>query len=612
MLVLCGLAAIACLLGIADPPSLGSHATHRKEVMDLVRVLTTTALAITLLLGPGTVWRALGSRRISLAVVPLPGLALLALTGLAAWLLAGSVDVKTTCFAILGPTLGLIVGVLASVEEDIFDREEQRTLVLTSLALALGIARSLWSLGPEGELFEGTIARSLQPEGKPDSQTSYEVARMLAHGAAPYGKIGIETFNPYNFSSRGPVPGMASAPIMLMSGTRPALTSSEFPWQPFDGQGFMAFRIAMMTFSCSAFLALWQLVRKVGGAKAARFALLLAVSTPFLIDDLMFTWPKLLAAAFVLIAFLWVIERKPLRAGLSISAGYLMHPSALVGLIAIGPVAFWPPRRPDRRWPQWRRPRVLAVIALAIGTAIGLAFWRIYNGSHFSQNGFLEYLGWASVWNTHPSVAQWFEFRFASLAGTLVPMFTPIFHPHTEWNNRLAGQSPGVVHFFDQYWTNLAFGLGILFYPLLLSSLWRAGRRWPWPFLTTIVVPFLFFVVYWGFDLTGLLREGLQYWVLLVIGVVALDQAARGFPWLRSVPVRLILCVRALEVFAVMVALTWGTRGLVLTNSLYTLSDAVALAAMVILAALLIVVVWHETGADLGMRPGVASSPEKN
>ena len=603
MLVLCGLAAIGGLLGIADPPSVGTHATHRREVLDLVRVLTTTALAIVLLLGPGAVWRALGRRRISLAVVPLPGLALLALTGLAAWLLAGSVDVKTTSFAVLGPALGLIVGVLGSVDEDLFSREEQRTLVLTSLALGLGIARSLWSLGPEGEMFEGTIARTLQPEGRPDSQTSYLVARLLVHGADPFGKVGLETFAPYNFSSRGPIPGMASAPIMLMSGGRPALTTSEFPWQPFDAQGFMAYRIATMTFSCSAFLALWQLVRKLGGAKAARFALLLAVSTPFVIDDLMFTWPKLLAAAFVLIAFVWVVERKPFRGGLSVSFGYLMHPSALVGLLSIAPVAFWPPRPPRWRLPNWRRPQVRTVLLLALGSAVCVEFWRIYCGPYLQQSGFLEYIGWSSVWNTHPSVLQWLKFRFASLGGTVLPMFTPIFHPHTEWNNRLAGQSPGVVHIFDQYWTNLAFGLGILFYPLLLSSLWRAGRRWPWPFLATIVFPFCFFLVYWGFDLTGLLREGLQYWVLLVIGVVALDQPARGFPWLRSVPVRLVLCVRALEVFAVLVALTWGTRGLVLASGEYTLNDAVAFAAMVILATLLIVVVWRETGGDLGCDP---------
>jgi len=604
MLALCALAALGCLLGIFDPPSLGSHATHKQEAMDLLRVLTTTALAIVLLLGPGAAWRALGTRRISLAVVPLPGLALLALTGLAAWLLAGTVDVKTTSFAILGPALGLIVGVLASVEEEIFDREEQRTLLLTSLALALGIARALWSLGPEGEMFEGSVSRTLQPEGRPDSQTSYLVVRMLIHGESPHGTIGLETFAPYDFSSRGPIPGMASAPIVLMSGGRPELTTSAAPWQPFDGQGFMAFRIAMMTFTCTAFLALWQLVRKLGGAKAARFALLLGVSTPFLIDDLMFTWPKLLAAAFVLLAMLWVLERRPLRAGLSVGAGYLMHPSALVGLVSIGPIALWPAKGPDFRWPEWRRPRLLTVVLLGIGVAVFVEFWKLFNGSHFQQNGFLEYLGWASIWNTHPSVAQWLDFRWASFAGTVIPFFTPIFHPHTEWNNRLAGQSPGVVHVFDQYWTNLAFGLGLLFYPLLLSSLWRSLRRWPWPILMTIVVPFFFFVVYWGFNLTGLLREGLQYWVLLVVAAVALDQAARGFPWLRSIPVRLILCVRAIEVFAVMVALTWGTRGLKLTNPLYTLSDTVALAAMVGLAALLIVVVWRETGRDLGVEQG--------
>jgi hypothetical protein len=597
MLVLCGLAAIGCLLGIFDPPSLGSHATHRQEAMDLVRVLTTTALAIVLLLGPGTAWRALGTRRMSLATVPLPGLALLALTGLAAWLLAGSVDVKTTSFAILGPALGLIIGVVVSLEEEVFDREEQRTLVLTSLALALGIARAVWSLGPDGEMFEGTVSRTLQPEGRPDSQTSYLVVRMLVHGENPNGMIGLETFAPYDFSSRGPIPGMASAPIVLMSGGRPELTTSAAPWQPFDGQGFMAFRIAMMTFTCTAFLALWQLVRGLAGAKAARFALLLGVSTPFLIDDLMFTWPKLLAAAFVLIALLWVIERRPIEAGLSVGAGYLMHPSALVGLVSIAPIALWPAKAPE-----WRRPKIRTLVLLGVGVAVAVAFWRLFNGSHFQQNGFLEYLGWASIWNTHPSVAQWLDFRWASFGGTVIPFFTPIFHAHTEWNNRLGGQSPGVVHYFDQYWTNLAFGLGLLFYPLLLASLWRALRRWTWPILMTIVVPFFFFVGYWGFNLTGLLREGLQYWVLLVVAVVALDQAARGFPWLRSVPVRLILCVRAVEVFAVMVALTWGTRGLKLTNPLYTLSDTVALAAMVILAALLIFVVWRETGRDLGER----------
>jgi hypothetical protein len=605
MSALWGLAAIGCLLGIADPPSLGSHATHGQEVMDLIRVLTTTALAITLLLGPGTVWRALGDRRIPLAVVPLPGLALLTLTGLAAWLLAGTLGVKTTCFAILGPTLGLMLGVLASLDEDVFDSEEQRTLAVASIALALGIARSLWSLGPEGELYGGGISRTLQAEGRPDSRTSYLVTELLANGQGPYAKNGGELlFIPYNFSSRGPVPGIASAPIVLMSGARPQPGAPEFPWQPFDGQGFMAYRIAMMTFSCTALLALWQLVRKLGGARAARFALLLAVSTPFFIDDLTFTWPKLLAAAFILLSGLWALERKPFRGGLSISAGFLMHPGSLVGLLSIAPVTLWPPRLPDWRWPNWMRPRVLALILLGVGSAIGVEFWKIYNGAHYFQSGFLEYLQWASVFNLHPTVWQWIEYRLVGLGGTLVPLFTPILRPHSIYNNQIFGISPGVVHFFDQYWDSLSFGLGIFFYPLVLISLWRAGKRWPWPILATIVGPFLAFAVYWGASDTGYLREGLQYWALLVIGVVALDQCARGFPWLRSIPVRLILCVRAIEVFAVMVGTTWGTRGLILASGEFTLSDVVALALMVGLVIGLIALIWSETGSGLGERSG--------
>lgn len=598
------LAALACLLGIADPPSLGSHATRGQEAMDLIRVLTTTALAIVLLFGPGVMVRALSERRIGLAVIPIPGLALLALTGLAAWLLAGTLDVKTTCFALLGPVLGLMLGILVGGDgRDLFEPEEQRTLVVTSLALALGIARSLWSLGPAGELYEGGISRTLVPEGRPDSRTSFLVTGLLANGAGPYAKGGGQLlFIPYNFSSRGPVAGMASAPIVLMSGARPPLGPPEYPWQPFDGQGFMAYRIAMMTFSCSAFLALWQLVRRLGGAKPARFAVLLAVSTPFLIDDLMFTWPKLIAAAFILLAAISVIERRPFRGGLSISAGYLVHPGALVGLLSLVPITIWPMRRPN-----WRRPRLLALVLLAIGSGIGVEAWKLYNGAHFMQSDFTEYVSWASVYNLHPSIAQWLEFRFASLAGTLVPMFTPIFHAHSAWNNKLFGISPGVVHFFDQYWTSLAFGLGILFYPLLLLSLWRAGRRWPWPILATVVFPLVIFTIYWGFDLTGLLREGLQYWVLVVIAVVALQQAASGYPWLRSVAVRLILCVRALEVFAILVGMTWGTRGFHLTSANYTLSDAVAMAAMMILTALLIALIWSDTGSRFGERRGLSS-----
>jgi hypothetical protein len=54
--------AVGCLLGIFDPPSLGSPTTYKQEAMDLLRVLTTTALAIvfTPIFHPHTEWRETG------------------------------------------------------------------------------------------------------------------------------------------------------------------------------------------------------------------------------------------------------------------------------------------------------------------------------------------------------------------------------------------------------------------------------------------------------------------------------------------------------------------------------------------------------------------------
>ena len=69
-----------------------------EQALDLVRVLATVALAISLLLGPGVVWRLLSrsERPLGLAFLPLPGLLLLAVVAGLAWLLADSVEPRLT------------------------------------------------------------------------------------------------------------------------------------------------------------------------------------------------------------------------------------------------------------------------------------------------------------------------------------------------------------------------------------------------------------------------------------------------------------------------------------------------------------------------------------
>ena len=140
----------------------------------------------------------------------------------------------------------------------------------------------------------------------------------------------------------------------------------------------------------------------------------------------------------------------------------------------------------------------------------------------------------------------------------------------------------------------MPFGLGITFFPMLLSSLWRALRKWTWAVTVTVVVPFLAFAVYWGGASTGLLREGLHVWVLTLLVVVAAEQRSRGFPWLRSRLLRALLGLRALEVLLVAVVPTvWTVQRLWSTQ--FPVTDVVAVVAMVALSAGLGACVWRTT-----------------
>jgi hypothetical protein len=79
-----GFAVLACILGLAAAP--GTHEGLAGRAVDVVHVAGTTALAITLVLGPGIVLRAPhGPRRLELGFLPLPGLGLIAVTAIIAW-----------------------------------------------------------------------------------------------------------------------------------------------------------------------------------------------------------------------------------------------------------------------------------------------------------------------------------------------------------------------------------------------------------------------------------------------------------------------------------------------------------------------------------------------
>jgi hypothetical protein len=588
LLAILALGVAGALLGALDRPSEAAAVSNGQQVLDLVRVLCTVALALSLLFGPGIVWRALaGERSPSLGFLFLPGLVLLATVGGLAWALASQADPKAVCFAFCGPALAAIAfALLATPAVDLFDRDEQRVLLVVAAALGLAIGRALWSLGPDGELYAGTISRTLEVGDRSDSRIPYIIPGLVAHGSAPYGPFATEQFAPYNFSSRGPVAGLGASPIVLMSGGRPPEGFPDEPWTPFDAQGFMAYRLAMMCFATSAFLALWDLIRRLAGRPAAYFGALLAATTPFLVHEIWFTWPKLLAAACILLAAICVIERRSALGGLLAGLGYMMHPIALLSVPTLGLITLWP-----LRGASWKRPRIRAGLCFVAGLLVFLVIWRLLNGSHYTQNGFLEYFREAGP-IAHAGPSAWLEFRAKSIGDTLVPLLLPLAHASSPSINVVGGTSPGIVHFFFQYWNTLPFGVAIVFFPLLLVSLWRALRRWPWAVTATVIVPFVLFAIYWGAFDSGMLREGLQTWVLTLFAVVACEQAASRFGWLRSTPIRVLLVLRVLEVLLVAVLPTIATRSTLISPA-FEITDTVAVLTMAGFAALLASLVWR-------------------
>lgn len=621
------LAVLGWLLGLVFAPVADTHPDAFQQVLALIRTVTTAALSVVLIFGPGVAIRARHPDRLrQIGFLALPGLAVLTVTACVAWILARSVDPRAVCTVLLAPVVTwLFVSVWRAGDTQIFTSDERRVLAIVAAVLGVAVARSLWSLGPTGELLGGTTFRTLEVSERSDSAIPFRIVQLIAHGQSPYGATAHSYFGGFTFSDRGPISGLASAPIVFLSGGHPPAASSGGPWSPFDAQGFMSYRLAMMTLASTAFTALWTLARQLGGVRIARFALLLAATTPFLVHEVWFTWPKLLAATLVLLSATSLLQNRPFSAGLLLGIGYLVHPLALFSLPALVFVAVVPPTchsgRDRPAVASWRQPPTMsvstpiptqswAVVRLMAGLAIFLIGWRLVNGAHYTQTSFLHYLTasgsknlfLAEVARAHgghpppPSLSAWSSDRLISLANTLLP-FRVLLLSSQDLNGTCGLgctlHTSIVVKFFLQYWVALPFAMGIAFLPLWTASLWRATTRWPWVIAGTVFVPFACFLVYWGGASTGLLREGLQPWVLTLLIVAALEQGHSSRPWLARTGTRVLLVVRALEVLLLAMLPTLATRHHLIASQ-FAVTDLVAVIAMVALVGWLGVSVWHE------------------
>jgi hypothetical protein len=565
-------------LGFSQPFTIRGQNTG-ELLKQLLLVCLCTAAALVVILGPGFVLRARFSRFSSPVWLPIPGVLLLTALGLFAW--KGPKDLSPQLISRTGVTLIILaVGYqfLRRPLSALTTHAERRVLGLILVLIALAVAKTVYSVGPAGELYQRHVSRTLETGGRGDSRISFHVVQLVGLRKGGYSELAATLFGPWNFSDRGPVAGLAASPIVLSTRAQVPDGPPDSTWTVFDRQGFAAYRIAMIVMAAASFLVIYGLALAFLDEGWSVLAFLAAAAAPFAVHEVFFTWPKLLSAAFVLLGAYLVKDRRFLAAGLAVGFGYLCHPSALLWfpaiLLLIPFFDGWPQSVHWRRLLEWVKCGALT----CLGLLLWLVLWRIVNGSHFHQNGFFRYFFEAGRFP--PTLTNWLRARWTTVLETLVPLNVFLFHRTDPSLISTDGVPQAWVQFVQQYWCSLAFGSGCLFYFSLLR-LTAVGFRKTQAFLILIFVSsFAFFVVYFGAPNTGLMREGLHAWFLayVVFGVVMWRRhLAESKAFWRFTT--FALTFRSLEVLLVVVPFASWLHGFVLQPP-FVLSDLCALAVM--------------------------------
>lgn len=527
------------------------------DVRGTLRTVSVVALALLLVLGPGLVWRV--RRKSGLTSLLWVGPSWLALGGGLCWALGGAIAPDVVATIWVGGTILAIAWF--EYRHRIWDNcsvLEKRVLALVALCVLGAASKAAFSGSPRGELYTGRVSRTLEVGARSDSRISFHGVQLIAHHLSPYEPEGAKYLAPWLFSARGPLAGLAAAPVVLATGGRPPFVMPDQPWVPFDREGFATYRIVLASFAGLSLVAVVALLVRITDERRAWLGAGLFALAPFFWHEVYFTWPKLIAAAWVVGGFHALLDRRAATAGVWLAGACLWHPLALLSVPFCG---WWIlcERRPVPA--ALRRAAVFGGVVL-----LSVAGWQLLNAGHSGQAGFLRYVLDA---DGESGLRGWILSRWNSTANTLIPFHVLAFNSAHPAFNALTEPSSGWIRYFLQYWTAAPFAVGLVTWAALLPAFVAALRRRPAVAAVTLLGPLLLLIVYWGAFSTGLMREGghvlfLTGWIFLVWA------AADRIPgW---VPTGAFAAFRGVEVLAMMFlpTLADGTR-----DTAWLLNDAV-------------------------------------
>jgi hypothetical protein len=488
---------------------------------DIVTLVLTLAGTISLFVSPGLLLLGISRRRgraqaVDLIWIAVTGPVVLTTAALIAWLAGGIVRPALLC---KGAAAALILSGLAWTSREPSDLRlsvfERKALLVFLLVTMIAAGRSVHSLGMQGELYGGTVTRTLEADGRSDARVPFIIPIDVANHWDPFAPESQAFYSPYTFTSRGPLVGLAATPAVLIWGL-PMQTIGQMgeAFQPVDRYGYMQYRFSIIVLGALAVLPFFV---ALGGGDLAVAGTAIYAMSPFLIHEVYFTWTKQATVPFMLSAFCLVLVRRAALAGVLAGLAYLAHPSAAFAGLAFVPLLVAIQGESDwrtfgagallrpRRWWQARGP----IAAFVAATACTLLPWSIYGAGKPNPAGFATYI-FLTDGQPGKSVWEWILSRLHSLASTLVPLYAFVNFQTHPLLQPFIGPPSRLVLFSTQYFYTLPAGVGFVWFFSRLGQLGRALRRSPGFALIMVALPAGLFWIQWGAAVIGLLREGLQ------------------------------------------------------------------------------------------------------
>jgi len=450
------------------------------------------------------------------ALLPLPGLLLLAAYGLLLWLLDAGTNGLARHLFLLGE---------AALAASIWWPGVRRP----------ALAKAYWIWGPylAVVVLAAAYCTARRPVTQEQNRLTTFQSRMVAsppdhlipYTTAAYFHAGYKGqshsenyFGSASVATRGPLaPWIINAAFNLLR-LRPAdpPESTADAW-PAAADGFYAARWVAFFSNACAIVGVAALTLALG--RRMGFGLLWAAAAPVTFLNTAFEWPKLFAVYFILLAAADCLRGKSLgRCALWTALGFLCHP--IGGLFAL-PLLCLTGR--TRGWAAAGR--------YAICTGLMLAPWLLFQTSLHTPDPALRYpLGDGNGYHDAVSVGTWLKARWLNLWYTLVPgafslsplvrtwLWGPLSEP-ARWSIQYAKTLPGNLGYM---------GCAVAYFAVGKLGQ-KKGRAAIKPELTRfagwfLVPSLVVMLLYWGFSADGLGRNCLEPLSLALIAWTAAAQ----------------------------------------------------------------------------------------